>query len=194
MATPPTIPIGTARRGSLISLAVIAAARDEADRVVVELPGPGEGPALFREVDAQLGRADARCERHAAAEQHRNQDPAAGHAGRGAKRGEDPRAHDHRRGEEHGGQRPELPLETAALALAAHRTPKSTRPTIADAATSAGSGTLSRQRMPNAMTKIAIVGTSTRTCVAMTAAAPTMAPAAAAVAPLVKPCTAGCFR
>src|SRR5207253_8417587 len=132
--------------------------------------------------------------REAAAEQHRAADPAAGHVGRGAKRGEDAGPHGHRRGEKRGGQHPELPLKTAAFVLAAHRSPKSTRPTVADAATCAGSGTLSRQMVTSELTKIEIVGTSTRTCVAITPAAPTMAPAAAAVAPLVKPCTAGCFR
>src|SRR5207253_9402627 len=101
--------------------------------------------------------------REAAAEQHRAADPAAGHVGRGDKRGDDVGTHDHRRGDERGGQHPELPLKTAAFALAAHRSPKSTRPTVADTATSAGSGTLSRQRMTSEMTKIEIVGTSTRT-------------------------------
>src|SRR5207245_9127311 len=55
-------------------------------------------------------------------------------------------------------------------------------------------GHLERHRTARASAKIASVGRSMSTCVAITAAAPTIAPAAAEVAPLVKPCTAGCLR
>src|SRR5205814_10648592 len=77
---------------------------------------------------------------------------------------------------------------------ASHRSVNVRRPTTPAAPTRRGSGTFVRQSTSSAARKTSTVITSTITCVPMTAPAPTIAPAAAAVAPFVKPTTIGCFR
>src|SRR6266536_3030044 len=70
----------------------------------------------------------------------------------------------------------------------------SASPAIAAAATSAGSGTLIRFCSSNASatTPIAAESQPWIVCLPITIAAPAIAPAAAAVAPLTKPCRRGC--
>src|SRR2546425_189855 len=77
---------------------------------------------------------------------------------------------------------------------ASHRTANVTMPMIPAAPTRRGSGSFVRQSTRSAARKTMTVVTSTMTCVPMTAPAPTIAPAAAAVAPFVNPTTMGCFR
>src|SRR5205807_4683729 len=106
-------------------LAEIAAAGDEAERRVIEVPGPGEGATFGRVVHAQLRSADPCCQGDAAAQQDRDEDAAPGGLGRRAEGGEDADADHHSRREERGSEWPELPFETATSRATHHRQTRS---------------------------------------------------------------------
>ena len=92
------------------------------------VPGPGESAALGRVVHAELRGADPGRQGDGAPEQHRDQDAAPSGLGGRAEGREDADADHHPRREERGGERPELPPETAASRARTHVNPPGRRP------------------------------------------------------------------